>query len=152
MEPCLWRMIDWIRMTRIERINADLLLPFVQFQTSRSGGAGGQHVNKVETKVALLFDIAAATVFSEEEKARIRKRLANRLQADGLVQISSQETRSQLRNKDLALQKLVELLSNALKTEKPRKPTKPSKSSVQMRLDAKRQQALRKINRRKDWS
>lgn len=139
-------------MTRIERINADLLLPFVQFQTSRSGGAGGQHVNKVETKVTLLFDIAAAAVFSEEEKVRIRKRLANRLLADGLVQVSSQETRSQLRNKDLALQKLVELLSNALRIEKPRKATKPSKAAVQKRLDAKRQQALRKINRRKDWS
>ncbi len=138
-------------MTLIERIDTELLLPFVQFQTSRSGGAGGQHVNKVETKVTLLFDIAAATIFSEEEKARIRKRLSNRLQAEGFLQISSQETRSQLRNKELAIQKLVELLSNALKTEKPRKATKPSKAAVQKRLDAKRQQALRKINRRKDW-
>lgn len=138
-------------MARIEQINADLLLPFVRFQTSRSGGAGGQHVNKVETKVMLLFDIAAATVFSEEEKARLRKRLSNRLQAEGLLQVTNQETRSQLRNKELALQKLVELVSNALKTEKPRKATKPSKAAVQRRLDTKRQQALRKINRRKDW-
>lgn len=132
-------------------MDADLLLPFAQFQTSRSGGAGGQHVNKVETKVTLLFDIAAATLFSEEEKARIRKRLSNRLQSDGLLQISSQETRSQLRNKELVVQKLVGLLSNALKAEKPRKATKPTKAAVQKRLDAKRQQALRKINRRKDW-
>lgn len=138
-------------MARIEQINAELLLPFVRFQTSRSGGAGGQHVNKVETKVMLLFDIAAATVFSEEEKARLRKRLSNRLQAEGLLQVTNQETRSQLRNKELALQKLVELVSNALKTEKPRKVTKPSKAAVQRRLDTKRQQALRKINRRKDW-
>ncbi|HWK56014.1 MAG TPA: alternative ribosome rescue aminoacyl-tRNA hydrolase ArfB [Parapedobacter sp.] len=138
-------------MARIEQINAELLLPFVRFQTSRSGGAGGQHVNKVETKVMLLFDIAAATVFSEEEKARLRKRLSNRLQAEGLLQVTNQETRSQLRNKELALQKLVELVSNALKTEKPRKATKPSKAAVQRRLDTKRQQALRKINRRKDW-
>ena len=138
-------------MARIEQINAELLLPFVRFQTSRSGGAGGQHVNKVETKVMLLFDIAAATVFSEAEKARLRKRLSNRLQAEGLLQVTNQETRSQLRNKELALQKLVELVSNALKTEKPRKATKPSKAAVQRRLDTKRQQALRKINRRKDW-
>src|SRR5690606_13994867 len=138
-------------MTRIERINTNLLLPFVQFQTSRSGGAGGQHVNKVETKVTLLFDIAAVTIFSEEEQVRIRKRLSNRIQADGLLQISSQATRSQLRNKELALRKLVELLADALKSEKPRKATKPSKAAVQKRLDAKRQQALRKINRRKDW-
>jgi len=139
-------------MTMIKRIDPDLLLPFVQFQTSRSGGAGGQHVNKVETKVTLLFDIAAATLFSEAEKARLRKQLSNRLQSEGLLQISSQETRSQLRNKEVALQKLAELLSDALKTEKPRKATKPSKAAVQKRLDAKRQQSLRKINRKKDWS
>lgn len=138
-------------MTRIERISADLLLPFVQFQTSRSGGAGGQHVNKVETKVTVLFDISAATFLSVDDKNRVKKRLSNRLQADGLLQVTSQATRSQLRNRELALQKLVELLSNALATEKPRKATKPSKAAVQKRLDAKRQQALRKINRRKDW-
>jgi len=139
-------------MTQMERIDTGLLLPFVQFQTSRSGGAGGQHVNKVETKVTLLFDIAAATVFSNEDKARIRRRLSNRLQAEGLLQVSSQETRSQLQNKEIALQKLVALLLGALKEEKPRKATKPSKAAVQKRLDTKRKQALRKINRRKDWS
>ena len=138
-------------MGRIRPIDTDALLPFVHFQTSRSGGAGGQHVNKVETKVTLLFDIEAATVFSEEEKARIRKRLSNRLQADGLLQVNAQENRSQLRNKALALQKLTELLSSALKVEKPRKATKPSRAAVQKRLDAKRKQALRKINRRRDW-
>lgn len=137
---------------RNESIATDMLLPFVQFQTSRSGGAGGQHVNKVETKVTLLFDISAATIFSEEEKARIRQRLSARLDADGRLQVVSQETRSQLRNKELALGKLVDLLSAALKTTKPRRATKPSKAAVQKRLDAKRQQALRKINRRKDWS
>jgi len=138
-------------MTRIGRIDTDSLLPFIHFATSRSGGSGGQHVNKVETKVTLLFDLDGATLFSDEAKARIRQRLRNRLQADGLVQVSSQETRSQLQNKEIALQKLAELLSNALKTEKPRKATKPSKAAVQKRLDTKRQQALRKINRRKDW-
>lgn len=138
-------------MIQIKKIDTDSLLPFVHFQTSRSGGAGGQHVNKVETKVTLLFDIDSATVFSEVEKARLRKRLSNRLQADGLVQIISQETRSQRRNKELALGRLVELLVSALRPEKPRKATKPSKAAVQKRLDAKRQQALRKINRRKDW-
>jgi len=138
-------------MTRIGRIDTDSLLPFIHFVTSRSGGSGGQHVNKVETKVTLLFDLDGATLFSDEAKARIRQRLRNRLQADGLVQVSSQETRSQLQNKEIALQKLAELLSNALKTEKPRKATKPSKAAVQKRLDTKRQQALRKINRRKDW-
>lgn len=135
----------------MKRIDSDLLLPFVQFQTSRSGGSGGQHVNKVETKVTLLFDLDGATLFSDDEKARIRQRLRNRLQADGVLQVSSQETRSQSQNKEIALQKLVTLLLNALKTEKQRKATKPSKAAVQKRLDAKRQQALRKISRKKDW-
>jgi len=139
-------------MTQVRQIDTDSLLPFVQFQTSRSSGAGGQHVNKVETKVTLLFDIAAATFLSAQEKDRIRIRLANRLQADGLLRVSSQQTRSQLQNKEIALQKLLALLTDALKVEKPRKATKPSKAAVQRRLDAKRQQALRKINRRKGWS
>lgn len=138
-------------MTRIMQIDADALLSFVSFQTSRSGGSGGQHVNKVETKVTLLFDVDAATFFSDEEKDRIRQRLANRLQTDGRLQVVSQETRSQLKNKEIAVQKLIELLSQAIKTDKPRKATKPSKAAVQKRLDTKRQRALRKINRKKDW-
>lgn len=133
------------------QIDPDSLLPHVQFQTSRSSGSGGQHVNKVETKVTALFDLSGAELFTEEEKALIRRRLGNRLQADGRIQVSSQQSRSQLQNKVIALGKLAMLLSQALKTNKPRKATKPTKAAVQKRLDSKRQQALRKINRRKDW-
>lgn len=138
-------------MTQIKQIDADALRPFTSFQTSRSGGSGGQHVNKVETKVTLLFDVDAATFLSEEEKARIRERLANRLQADGRLQMVSQETRSQLMNKEIAVQKLIDLLSLAIKADKPRKATKPSRAANQKRLEAKCLQALRKINRKKDW-
>lgn len=127
------------------------LQPYIQFTTSRSSGSGGQNVNKVETKVTLLFDINAAEIFTQEEKIRIKEKLSNRIQAAGMLQIVSQESRSQLKNKEISLQKLYDLLHYALKTAKPRKPTKPSKAAVHARLEAKRKQALRKINRRKEW-
>jgi len=126
-------------------------MPYIRFRTSRSGGSGGQHVNKVDTRVTLSFDVDAAGIFSDEEKARIKTRLQNRLQADGAVQVNSQEARSQLENKEIALKKLVTLLRLALQPIKPRKATKPSKASVRARLETKRKRALRKIDRRKDW-
>lgn len=132
-------------------ISADLE-PYIQYRTARSGGSGGQHVNKVETKVVLLFDLDAATVFTADERERIKSKLAARIQADGRIQVQSQDTRSQLKNKEIALQRLRELLSEALKIDKPRKKTKPSRAAINARLEAKRRQALRKIARRKDWN
>ncbi|WP_257659109.1 alternative ribosome rescue aminoacyl-tRNA hydrolase ArfB [Parapedobacter lycopersici] len=134
-----------------KQIDSGSLMPYIRFRTSRSGGSGGQHVNKVETRVTLSFDVDAAGIFSDEEKARIKTRLQNRLQADGAVQVNSQEARSQLENKEIALKKLVTLLRLALQPIKPRKATKPSKASVRARLETKRKRALRKIDRRKDW-
>ena len=142
---------EWNRMSQDSRLNAEVLLPFVSFQTARSGGSGGQHVNKVETKVTLWFDLGRATIFSDQEKERIRHRLGRRILADGRLAVVSQDTRSQLNNKEIAIQRLITLLREALKTHKARKPTQPSKAAVQRRLDGKRQQALRKINRKKDW-
>lgn|SRR5690606_12327195 len=127
------------------------LLPFIQFKTSRSGGSGGQNVNKVSTKVELLFDFSNATIFSEEEKVIISKKLHSRIQSDRLIQVISQESRSQLKNKEIAVNKLYFLLEHALKVQKPRKATKPSKNSIQRRLTSKRNQALKKMNRNKIW-
>lgn len=124
------------------------ILPYIRFKTSRSGGSGGQNVNKVASKVELLFNLGGCEVFSEEEKALINAKLSTRIQSDGLIQVISQESRSQLENKEIALQKLVGLLINALKVNKKRKETKPSKRAIQRRLDSKRKQALKKINRK----
>ncbi len=132
-------------------MNLAELEPYIQYKTARSGGSGGQHVNKVETKVILLFDVDAASAFTPEQRQRIKSRLASRIGADGRIQVQSQDSRSQAKNKEIALERLAEMLVQAMRTEKPRKKTKPSRASVAARLDAKRRQALRKIQRRKGW-
>lgn len=129
-------------------LSPEQLIPFIRYKTSRSGGSGGQNVNKVATKAELLFDLDAYTLLNEEQKNRIREKLLTRFQADGLLQVISQESRSQLENKEIALKKLIELLEQALKVQKKRKRTKPHKGAVQARLDSKRKQALKKINRK----
>ena len=132
-------------------LSIEALTPYIHYKTSRSGGSGGQHVNKVATKVELLLDLDAVPFLSDEEKARIRQRLQARFQSDGLLQVISQQSRSQIANKEDAQIKLLELLTRALQVPKKRKPTRPGKAAKEARLEMKRQQALRKISRRKDW-
>lgn len=123
----------------------------VQYKASRSGGKGGQHVNKVSTKVELLFSIQNSVLFSTEEKALLLQKLQNRLNKDRLVQVMSDESRSQLLNKEQALEKLCVLLHQALQKAKPRKPTKVSKAAKARRLDDKRQQSVKKQLRRERY-
>lgn len=127
------------------------LLPFITFHTSRSGGKGGQHVNKAATKVELRFDLWRSTVFSEDEKQRIANRLTTRFQSDGLIQVISQGSRLQLQNKEQAVEQLMQLLTRAVAVQKVRRKTKPTRKSKEARLEEKRKQALKKINRRTDW-
>lgn len=125
------------------------LLPEITFKTSRSGGKGGQNVNKVSTKAELNFDLERSPLFSAEQKDRIRTKLQNRLSASGMIQVVTDEERSQLLNKERCLDKLHSLLRNALYVPKKRKATKPSKASVEQRLKDKQQKAVKKLNRRK---
>lgn len=127
------------------------LLPAITFKTSRSGGKGGQNVNKVASKADLNFNLDASDVFTAEQKERIRQKLSSRLNADKLVQVVSEEERSQLMNKERCLEKLYFLLKSALNEPKKRKATKPKKSSIEQRLQQKHQQALKKLGRRKGY-
>ena len=126
------------------------ILPQVSYKTSRSGGKGGQNVNKVSTKAELNFDFESSPAFNATEKQLLREKLRNRMTASGEIQIISDEKRSQLLNKENCLNKLMVILQIALRTEKPRKITRPKKSAIEKRLKDKQYQSLKKINRRTD--
>ncbi len=120
----------------------------VFFRTARSGGSGGQHVNKVETKAEAWWHIGTSALYTPEEKARIAVKLKNRINKDGYLIISSTQTRSQAENKQIALQKMYELILQAVTVPKKRKPTKPSKAVIEKRRKVKRQLSEKKQQRR----
>jgi ribosome-associated protein len=123
----------------------------VTYKTSRSGGKGGQNVNKVSSKVGLLFDIAQSNLFTEEEKALLSAKLQGRLNRDGYLQVMSEEERSQYLNKQRALEKLQQILTHALHKPKARKATKPSKAMIEARLTKKKMQSAKKESRKKSF-
>ncbi|KQR70589.1 alternative ribosome rescue aminoacyl-tRNA hydrolase ArfB [Pedobacter sp. Leaf176] len=125
------------------------ILKVVQFKTSRSGGKGGQNVNKVSSKVELIFNIDDANFFSVEVKEQLKAKLQKRMDAEGCIHIISQEDRSQLLNKEKTIVKLLELIKKSLHVPKKRKPTKTPKSVIESRLKNKTVKAFKKESRRK---
>lgn len=121
----------------------------LQFKAVRSSGAGGQHVNKVSSKAELYFDLTSSPSFSEKEKKLLFKNLAARLTKEGVLQLSSGESRSQHTNKEKVVKRLFEVLTKALIIPKKRKTTKMSKAQKLKRLDNKQKLATKKSLRKK---
>lgn len=127
----------------------------LSFRFARSGGPGGQHVNTADTKAILRYDVVDSTVLkagmSEAKFGRFLARLENKLDGEGILQITCQETRSQLSNKEIAIERFIAILKGALVEPKKRKKTKPSRAAKERRLQAKKKRSEVKKGRSGKW-
>ncbi|MCL6266533.1 alternative ribosome rescue aminoacyl-tRNA hydrolase ArfB [Flagellimonas myxillae] len=130
-------------------MNKEQIRRELQFKAIRSSGAGGQHVNKVSSKVELVFSIKDSVALTEHEKERLLTKLGSRLTKEGMLVLQCGESRSQHKNKALVVERFFALLKNGLHVPKKRRPTKPSKSSVEKRLKSKKLDSRKKTDRQK---
>lgn len=133
-------------MATVKKITAESLGKELIFTASRSDGPGGQNVNKVNSKITLKFDVLHSAALTDEEKETITRRLGSKLTKDGVLVLTAQENRSQVKNKEAVLLKLETLLAKALEKRKVRKATKPTKGSVRERTQLKK-----KLSEKKKW-
>jgi ribosome-associated protein len=120
----------------------------LEYRATRSGGPGGQHVNTSSTRVELAWDVGASPSLSDEQRARLREKLANRINGEGVLLLAASEHRSQHQNKEAVTGRFVELVRQALVVPKPRKKTRPSRAAREARLHAKKHRSEVKRRRR----
>ncbi|WP_339625878.1 alternative ribosome rescue aminoacyl-tRNA hydrolase ArfB [uncultured Maribacter sp.] len=130
-------------------MNKDQILTELQFKAIRSSGPGGQHANKVSSKVELSFELNTSNGLTEREKKKIQLKLDSKLTNDGVLILQCDESRSQHKNKQLVIKRFFKLLEKSLIVPKPRKKSKPTRSSIEKRLKGKKIASLKKINRGK---
>ena len=122
--------------------------PELRFRFSRSSGAGGQNVNKRDTKVELLFDVAGSPSLGPRQRERIMRKLASRIDSDGVLHLVVSQERTQGRNREIATERFCRMLADALKPDPPkRRPTRPSKAAVERRITEKRRRGATKRQR-----
>ncbi|WP_439482372.1 alternative ribosome rescue aminoacyl-tRNA hydrolase ArfB [Cyclobacterium plantarum] len=138
-------------MSIFHKIKVQFLNQELSFQAARSSGPGGQNVNKVNSKIILRFNIPDSQLLDESEKDLLMKKWAHKLDNAGDLIIQSQEKRSQVQNKTIAIRKFYEMLNAAFQKRKLRKATRPGKGAIEKRLKAKKIQAEKKKYRGKDW-
>ena len=129
-------------------MNTEKIIAELDFKAIRSSGPGGQHVNKTSSKVEVSFHINNSEGLTTEEKEQLLTKLSKKISAEGFLKITCSDSRSQHKNKNLVVFKLIELLKENIKKPKTRKKTKPSKASIAKRLKSKKNQALKKTNRK----
>jgi len=131
-------------------VNDELWVPRAEltYRATRSGGPGGQHVNTSSTRVELAWDVGASPSLSDEQRARIQEKLANRINGEGVLLLAASEHRSQHQNKEEVTSRFVELVRQALVVQKARRKTRPTRASREARLKAKRHRSEVKSMRR----
>ena len=127
----------------------EAILKELTFKAIRSSGSGGQHVNKVSSKVELTFNLVESIIFKDYQKERLLNKLQNRLTKEGVLILQCGESRSQHKNKDIIVKRFLALIKDALKVPKKRKATRVPKSVIRKRLKSKRKHSEKKTNRQK---